>query len=95
MTPSTNVATLPSGCSFTQAFAGEHRKGTWDDWVGHPDVTEHAYNEIGTRTRLDAGRETVDVTGRLIGICIETICNLAGKPDADVGRFASERAPEG
>lgn len=50
MTPSTNVATLPSGCSFTQAFAGEHRKGTWDDWVGHPDVTEHAYNEIGTRT---------------------------------------------
>ncbi len=90
-----DIATLPTGSSFTQASAGVHRVGTWDDWTAHPDVTAHTYNAEGSWTRLDPGSESVDVTGRLVGGCIETLCNLAGTPFADVGRFAREHAPEG
>ena len=37
----------------------------------------------------------VDVAGRLIGGCIETLCNVTGSPYADVPKFVSEHAPEG
>ena len=90
-----DIATLPAGSSFTQSSPGVHRAHAWDDWTKHPDVTAHTYNGEGTWTRLDPGNGPVDVTGRLIGGCIETMCNLAGTPYADVGRFASEHAPEG
>ncbi len=90
-----DIATLPPGGSFTQASPKVHRTGTWDDWTKHPEVTAHTYNGVGGWTRLDPGKEPVDVTGRLIGGCVETLCNLAGTPYADVGRFASEHAPEG
>lgn len=89
-----DIATMPPGSSFTQACAGVYRAGTRDDWTAHPDVTVQAYNHTGTWTRLDGGSEPVDVEGRLIGGCIETLCNLAGSPYADVARFASE-SPEG
>ena len=90
-----DIATLPRGSSFTQASPGIHRVGSWDDWTAHPDVTEHTYNGTGTWTRLDGGTAAVDVTGRLIGGCIETLCNLAGSRFADVERFAEHHAPEG
>ncbi len=61
----------------------------------HPDVTAHTYNGTGTWTRLDDGGGDVDVSGRMLGGCIETLCNLAGTPFADVERFAREHAPEG
>jgi muramoyltetrapeptide carboxypeptidase LdcA involved in peptidoglycan recycling len=35
------------------------------------------------------------VTGRLVGGCIETMCNLAGTPYGDVAAFARDHAPEG
>ncbi len=90
-----DVATLPDGSSFTQASPGVHRLGGWDDWTTDPQITQYAFNGSGPWTRLDHGREPVDVTGRLIGGCIETLCNLAGTPFGDVGRFARELAPEG
>lgn len=90
-----DIATMPPGSSFTQASAGVYRVGSWDDWTAHPDVTTHTYNESGSWTRLDPGSEPVDVTGRFVGGCIETLCNLAGTPFADVSRFADEYAPEG
>ena len=90
-----DIATLPTGSSFTQASAGVYRAGTWDDWTAHPDVTAHSFNGAGSWTRLDPGTQSIDVTGRLVGGCIETLCNLAGTPFADVARFASEHAPEG
>ena len=90
-----DIATMPTDSSFTQASAGVYRAGTWDDWTAHPDVTNHTYNGAGSWIRLDPGSEPVDVTGRLVGGCIETLCNLAGTPFADVGRFASKYAPEG
>lgn len=90
-----DIATAPAGSTLTQASPGVHRAGTWDDWTVHPDVTEHTYDGTGGWVRLDPGSGDVDVSGRMIGGCIETLCNLAGTPYGDVPRFAREHAPEG
>ena len=37
----------------------------------------------------------VEVTGRLIGGCLETLSNLSGTPYGDVARFTREHAPDG
>jgi muramoyltetrapeptide carboxypeptidase len=44
--------------------------------------------------RLD-GDGPVDVTGRLIGGCVETVRHLAGTPYGDIPRFSRERAADG
>jgi muramoyltetrapeptide carboxypeptidase len=90
-----DITALPPGSSFTQASPGVHRTGTWDDWTADPEVTEHTYNGTGAWIRLDEPDAEVDVTGRLIGGCIETLCNLSGTDFLDVARFAREHAPEG
>jgi muramoyltetrapeptide carboxypeptidase LdcA involved in peptidoglycan recycling len=90
-----DIATMPPGTTFTQAPPGVHRTGAWDDWTAHPDVTEHEYTGTGGWVRLDSGGGEVDVTGRMIGGCIETLCNLMGTPFGDVARFARAHAPEG
>jgi muramoyltetrapeptide carboxypeptidase LdcA involved in peptidoglycan recycling len=41
------------------------------------------------------GADSVHVTGRLIGGCVETLCNLAGTPYGDVARFGREHADDG
>ena len=58
-------------------------------------MTAHTYNGSGTWIRLDGDAGSVDLTGRLIGGCVETLCNLAGTPFADVARFAADHAPDG
>lgn len=41
------------------------------------------------------GRDSVNVCGRLIGGCIETLANVAGTPYGDVATFGREHAPDG
>jgi muramoyltetrapeptide carboxypeptidase len=41
------------------------------------------------------GAESLHVSGRLIGGCIETVCNLAGTPYGDVARFGRQHADDG
>lgn len=53
-----------------------------------------SFTQGGRWIRLDRGGGA-DVTGRLVGGCIETVRHLAGTPHGDVARFASEHAPEG
>jgi muramoyltetrapeptide carboxypeptidase LdcA involved in peptidoglycan recycling len=90
-----DIATQPPGSTFNQSSPGVHRAGPWDDWVADPEVTEHRYDGTGRWVRLDDGRDEVDVSGRLIGGCIETMCNLAGTAYADIPKFAREHAPDG
>jgi muramoyltetrapeptide carboxypeptidase len=90
-----DIVTMPSGTSFTQLSAGLHQVGTPDDWSANPEVTTRTLTGTGSWSRLDGGREPVDITGRLIGGCVETMCNLAGTRFADLGRFARDHAPEG
>ncbi|WP_110238959.1 S66 family peptidase [Nocardioides gilvus] len=77
----------------TQHAPGVHRSGGHDDWEADPAIT--TYDLDATGTWEVAGGGGVDVTGRLIGGCIETISNLAGTPYGDVAAFGREHADEG
>lgn len=67
---------------FRQRPAAVHRVAAWDDWEDDPTPTRYQWNGTGTWRRLD-GDDDLEVTGRLIGGCIETLCHLAGTRHAD------------
>jgi muramoyltetrapeptide carboxypeptidase LdcA involved in peptidoglycan recycling len=90
-----DVVSQPRGATLTQGSPGRHRAGSWDDWIEHPRVTEHSFTGHGGWTALTEVGDGVDVTGRLVGGCIETLCNLAGTRYLDTGAFVREHAPEG
>lgn len=90
-----DITATPTGETVTQTSPGRFRAEGWDDYTAHPEVSELTLDATGTWTRLDDGTADVDVTGRLIGGCIETMCNVAGTPYGDVPRFVAEHAPEG
>ncbi|MFG2947516.1 S66 family peptidase [Streptomyces adustus] len=89
-----DVVAAPQGEPFAQTPPGRHRASGWDDYRAHPDVRELTLDTAGGWTRLD-GEGDVDVEGRLIGGCVETLVNLAGTPYLDVRSFARDLAPEG
>jgi muramoyltetrapeptide carboxypeptidase len=87
-----DVAALPAGSSFTQSSPGSNGTAAWEAGPADPAPAEGGGH--GAWVRLDGGG-TVDVAGRLIGGCIETLRHLAGTPYGDAARFAHEHAPEG
>ncbi|MEW2184415.1 S66 peptidase family protein [Streptomyces cellulosae] len=89
-----DIAAAPPGASFTQTPPGRHRTVGYDDYAAFPDVREYTLDTQGGWTRLD-GTGDVDVEGRLIGGCVETLCNLAGTPCLDMPAFARDMAPDG
>jgi muramoyltetrapeptide carboxypeptidase LdcA involved in peptidoglycan recycling len=89
-----DIVALPAGASFTQSSPGMHRAGAWDDYAASPHVTDLTLEGKGNWVRLD-GEGPVDVTGRLIGGCIETLGPISGTPFCDVARFAADHVPEG
>ncbi len=86
-----DVATGRAGNRFRQASAGVFRRDDHDDWTADPGVREHRWNGEGAWVRLDPGTEPVDVEGRLIGGCIETLGSLAGTRYADVSLLPGPR----
>lgn len=88
------VVTLNPGDSFTQVPPGRYRDTGWVDYREHPEVDEFTLDSAGRWTRLD-GTGDVEVEGRLIGGCVETLCNLAGTRYADIAGFAERAAPGG
>lgn len=90
----TDVATRGAGSSVEQRSPGVFRSEQFIDIVGQPEISSPSYDSHGGWTRLD-GTGPVDVTGRLIGGCIETICHLAGTRHADVGKFTGHYARDG
>jgi muramoyltetrapeptide carboxypeptidase len=90
-----DIVAAPQGEPFTQTPPGRHRGSKErDNWVTDPDNRDQGLDTPGRWTRLD-GEGSVEVTGRLIGGCVETLCNLAGTEYLDTGAFAREHAPEG
>ncbi|WP_326708722.1 LD-carboxypeptidase [Streptomyces sp. NBC_01474] len=89
-----DIVAAPPGHRFTQTPAGRHRSSGFDDYAVFPDVREYTLNAQGTWTRLD-GSGDVEAEGRLIGGCIETMCDLAGTPYLDASAFARDQAPDG
>ncbi|WP_110181784.1 S66 family peptidase [Nocardioides solisilvae] len=77
----------------TQRASGLFRTSGFDDWERDPTPT--AYTLDGTGTWEVVGGGGLDVTGRLVGGCIETVVNLAGTPYGDVAAFGREHAEDG
>ncbi|MGO3503666.1 MAG: S66 family peptidase [Brachybacterium tyrofermentans] len=72
-----DLVQLPVGSTVTQSSPGAYRHG-FVDYVEHPEVDEYVLDTPGSWCRLDSLGGDVDVTGRLLGGCIETLSNLAG-----------------
>ncbi|MER7503720.1 S66 peptidase family protein [Nonomuraea pusilla] len=89
-----DIVAMPQGTTFTQTPPNRYRAQGWDDYTGHPEVRDLTLDTPGRWTRLD-GDGDVRVEGRLIGGCVEMLCNLAGTPYGDVASFARAAAPEG
>jgi muramoyltetrapeptide carboxypeptidase LdcA involved in peptidoglycan recycling len=84
---------LASGAGpFTQRSPGRYRNG-WVDYVEQPGVSRFALDVEGPWQVVGGGQ--VDVSGRLIGGCIETIGPLAGTPYGDVAAFGRQHADDG
>lgn len=77
----------------SQQASGTYRTGEHDDWESDPRHTSYTLEGTGTWELLDGGG--CDVTGRLVGGCIETISNLTGTPYGDVPGFGDAHADEG
>ncbi|MDT0380402.1 LD-carboxypeptidase [Streptomyces sp. DSM 42041] len=89
-----DIVTLAPGSRFTQTPPGRHRASGWDDWVGDPEAHTYTLDTPGRWKRLDSDAD-LDVRGRLLGGCIETLCNLSGTPYADTTAFARAASEDG
>ncbi|MFI8949799.1 S66 peptidase family protein [Streptomyces sp. NPDC053750] len=89
-----DIVAAPPGHRFTQTPPGRHRTTGFDDFAAFPGIRDYTLDATGGWTRLD-GSGDVEAEGRLIGGCIETLCNLTGTGYLDVPAFARELAPDG
>lgn len=76
----------------TQRSPGRHRRG-WDDYEAAPAVSRMALDRPGAWQVVGGG--DLDVSGRLVGGCIEIVTALAGTPYGDVPAFGRAHAEEG
>lgn len=78
---------------------GPHRQrdsGLVADWwrfAEDPQAT--VWKQVRDGTWTVHGADSVRVTGRLIGGCVEAVCNLAGTPYGDVAGFGGKYADDG
>lgn len=82
-----DIVEAAQGEPIAQTPPGRHRAAGWDDYAVHPEIRDLTLDTAGTWTRLDGGGD-VDVAGRLIGGCVETLVNLAGTRYLDTAAFA-------
>ena len=72
------VSAVP-GSTITQGAAERYCASGFVDFAAMPGVDEYTLDTPGGWARVDADGD-VDVTGRLIGGCLETVSHLAGTP---------------
>lgn len=75
-----------------QRSPGRFRKG-FVDYADHPEVDEYDLAEPGGWSVLGGG--DAEVSGLLVGGCVEVLSPLAGTPYADVPAFARQHAEQG
>jgi muramoyltetrapeptide carboxypeptidase LdcA involved in peptidoglycan recycling len=66
-----------------------------DWWRFEDDPRATTWKPVGGGRWTLHGAESLHVTGRLIGGCVETLGNLAGTPYGDVAQFGREHAQDG
>lgn len=64
-------------------------------WRFEEDPTAVEWREVGEGLWRLHGAESLEVSGRLIGGCIETMTNLSGTPYGDVAAFGEQNAHDG
>lgn len=70
--------------------------GVVADWRGfEEDVEATQWKRVGHGRWSLHGAESLHATGRIIGGCVETLCNLAGTPFGDVPGFAVAHGDHG
>ena len=84
-----DVVAAPQGQPFTQTPPGRYRVAGRDDWIADPGIRDLTLDAESTWTRLD-GDGDVEVEGRLIGGCVETLAHLAGTRYLDTAGFAGD-----
>ncbi|WP_193605150.1 S66 family peptidase [Nocardioides dongkuii] len=77
----------------TQRSPGRYRTGAFDDWEKDPAVSEHELDTPGSWEVVGGGG--LDVTGRLVGGCIEVLAPLTGTPYGDVPALGRSLADDG
>jgi muramoyltetrapeptide carboxypeptidase LdcA involved in peptidoglycan recycling len=77
----------------TQSSPGRFRTGGFYDYEGDPGVSTMVLDAEGTWELVGGGG--ADVSGRLVGGCIETVAPLAGTPYGDVAAFGRDHADDG
>jgi muramoyltetrapeptide carboxypeptidase len=81
------------------AGAGPHRQrdsGLIADWWRFEEDPRATRWKIAGQGQWSLhGADSLHVTGRLIGGCVETLCNLAGTPYGDVATFGRAHATDG
>ncbi|MGL5931216.1 MAG: LD-carboxypeptidase [Dermatophilaceae bacterium] len=83
-----DIVMADAGAELTQVPPGRYRTG-FVDYADHPEDDELVLDRPGRWYRLDDLGGAVDVTGRFVGGCIETLCNLAGTRYADPAPLAA------
>lgn len=78
---------------FTQRSPGRYRSTGWDDYVADPEVATLALDAPGRWEVVGDG--AIDVTGRLVGGCLEVLGPVAATPYGDVRSFGRAHADEG
>lgn len=66
-----------------------------DWWRFAEDPRATVWKQVRDGTWTVHGADSVRVTGRLIGGCVEAVCNLAGTPYGDVAGFGGKYADDG
>lgn len=89
-----DVLQRPIGESFTQGAASHHMARGYHDYRTEPHIRDWGPT-APAQWKTMFGETDVDVTGRLIGGCLETLSMFAGSRYGDVPKFAHEFAPEG
>jgi len=90
-----DVASAGPGEVLEQRASTHHRGPGHYNVIEHPELIEPDLDRPGSWRLLDPASGPVNVTGRLIGGCVETVVCLAGTPFGDVPSFAERHAPEG
>lgn len=66
-----------------------------DWWRFAEDTQATEWKQVGTGAWTLHGADSLHTSGRLIGGCVETLCNLAGTPYGDVAAFGQQHAEDG
>lgn len=78
---------------FHQVSPGRVRVGAWDDWAADPTIDDMTLDDTGAWEVVGGGG--LDLTGRLVGGCVEIVSMLAATPYGDVPAFGRAHADDG